>query len=392
MNNDCFDALDALEKEKGIPKEYMLEKIEVALMTAYKKDTDRTNVRIALDPVKRTAKMYCQKTVVEEVTDEKNEIILEAAKKHSKKAKIGDLIEIEIKPKDFGRIPAQTAKMVIIQAIRESERELMIKEYESKRGDIITGIVQIIDPITGNAVLEIGKNQATLVRSEQLRNDKFKVGDSVKVYISEIKKESKGPIVILTRLHPGLIKRMFELEVPEIADGSVLIHSVAREPGSRTKMAVYSRDENVDPIGACIGVKSMRKSKIVKEIRGEKIDIIKYNEDPEEFVKAALAPATCLSVRKVGERFYRVIVSPENLSLAIGKEGQNARLAARLTGMKIDIKPEGFVEPEEGEEDFNEISDEMTVFAPEENDAAAEESAEKSAEEAAIETAESEEE
>jgi len=211
MNNDCFDALDALEKEKGIPKEYMLEKIEVALMTAYKKDTERSNVRIALDPVKRTAKMFCQKTVVEEVTDEKNEIILEEAKKYSKRAQLGDVVEIEIKPKDFGRIPAQTAKMVIIQAIRESERELMIKEYESKKGDIVTGIVQIIDPITGNAILEIGKNQATLVKAEQLRNDRFKVGDNVKVYISEIKKESKGPIVIMTRLHSGLIKRMFEL-------------------------------------------------------------------------------------------------------------------------------------------------------------------------------------
>jgi len=348
MNNDCFEALDALEKEKGIPKEYMIEKIEAALLTAYKKDTDRSNVRVAIDPEKRTAKMYCQKVVVEEVVDEKNEITLDEAKKYSKKAEIGDTVEIEIKPKDFGRIPAQTAKMVIIQAIRESERENMIREYETKKNDIITGIVQLVDPITGNVVLEIGKNQTTLMRSEQIPGETFRVGQAVKVYVSDVKKEAKGPVVVLSRIHPNFIKRLLELEVPEIADGTVIIHSVARDPGRRSKIAVYSRDENVDPIGACIGVKSMRKENIMKELYHEKIDLIKYSDDPIEFVRAALSPAVCESITMLDERSCRVIVAKDQLSLAIGREGQNARLAVRVTGIRIDIKTEGYEEEEDG--------------------------------------------
>lgn len=340
MNNEFFDALDALEKDKGISKEYMLEKVEAALLTAYKKDNNgQSNVRISLDPVKRNVRMFVQKTVVEEVNDEQTEITLEMARTRLKRSKLGDVLEYEIKPKNFGRISAQTAKMVIIQGIREAERGMMIKEYESKKEEIVTATVSLVDPITGNAVLEMGSNQATLVRSEQIPTERLRVGDTIKVYVCAVKKETRGPIVILSRTHPGLVKRIFEMEVPEIQDGTVIIHSIAREAGSRTKIAVYSRDPNVDPIGACIGVRGMRKAGITAELAGEKIDIIKYSEDPAEFIRASLSPATVVSVTVNEDRTSRVIVEPDQLSLAIGKKGQNACLAAKLTGYKIDIKP-----------------------------------------------------
>lgn len=339
MNNEFFDALELLESEKGIAKEYMIEKVEAALMTAYKKEASgQENVRIAIDTEKRRVKMYMQRTVVEEVTDPETEISLEEAREIKKRIKVGDVIEREIKPKAFGRIPAQTAKMVIIQGIREAERGKMIREYEEKKEDILTGRVQMVDPKTGNAILELGRHQFTLTRAEMLPDDNFRVGDHVRVYVMEVKKESRGPIVMISRTHPGLVRRLFELEVPEIQDGTVLIHSVAREAGSRTKIAVYSKDENVDPIGACIGVKGLRKQNITNELSGEKIDIVKYSEDPAEFVEAALSPATVLSVVVTEDKSCRVLVAPDQLSLAIGREGQNARLAARLTGHKIDIK------------------------------------------------------
>lgn len=339
MNSEFFNALDLLEQEKGIPKEYMLEKVEAALLTAYKRDNNgKDNVKIVLDPVKKNVKMYKVMTVVEEVTDPETEIDLEAASKISKRLKLGSETSIEIKPKNFGRISAQTAKMVIIQGIREAERGMMIKEYESKREDIVTAVVNLIDQQTGNYVLEMGKNQATLIKSEQSPADNYRVGDPIKVFVTEVKKESKGPIVLLSRRHPGLVKRLFELEVPEIQDGTVIIYSIAREAGSRTKIAVYSRNPDVDPIGSCIGVRGMRKNNIMNELSGEKIDIIRYSENPEEFIKEALAPAEVLSVDVFDDKACRVIVAPDQLSLAIGKEGQNARLAARLTGYKIDIK------------------------------------------------------
>ncbi|MBQ2253097.1 MAG: transcription termination/antitermination protein NusA [Clostridia bacterium] len=339
MNNEFFDALELLESEKGIAKEYMIEKVEAALMTAYKKEAaGQENVRIAIDPEKRRVKMYMQRTVVEEVTDPECEISLEDAREIKKRIKVGDVIEKEIKPKAFGRIPAQTAKMVIIQGIREAERGQMIQEYEEKKEDILTARVRLIDPKTGNAILELGKNQFTLTRAEMLPQDNFVAGDHIRVYVMEVKKESRGPIVMISRTHPGLVRRLFEREVPEIQDGTVLIHSVAREAGSRTKIAVYSNDENVDPIGACIGVKGLRKQGITSELGGEKIDIVKYSEDAAEFIEAALSPATVLSVAVAEDKSCRVLVAPDQLSLAIGREGQNARLAARLTGYKIDIK------------------------------------------------------
>jgi len=341
MNNEFFDALEALEREKGIPKEFMLERVEAALLTGYKKENNNeSNVRVAIDPVKRTVKMYRLMTVVEEVQDPSQELDLETARKKSKRAKIGDIQEYEFKPKNFGRIPAQNAKQVIVQGIREAERGRLIEEYEKKTEGIITGTVMIIERVTGNVILEFENTQATLVKGEQLPTDRFKVGDHVKVYVCEVKKESRNPIIVLSRTHPNFIKRLFENEVPEIQDGTVIIHAVSREAGSRTKVAVYSRDENVDPIGSCIGVKGMRKTAILKEVPGEKIDLIKYSEDPAEFIAASLSPATVLSVNVNEDKTCQVSVAAEQLSLAIGKEGQNVRLAAKITGYKIDIKAE----------------------------------------------------
>lgn len=350
MNTEFFTALDLLESEKGISKEYMLEKVEAALQAAYKKDfANGSNVRVEINPVKKDVKMYQQKTVVETVTDENTEITLEAAHKISKRLKIGAIAEVEIKPKNFGRISAQTAKQVIIQGIREAERELMVKEYESKKDDILTAMVTKIDPLSGNAILEIGRNQATLVKSEQIPGEDLRVGDRIKVYVNEVKRDTKGPIVILSRSNPGLVKRLFELEIPEIQDGTIIIHSISREAGSRTKIAVYSRNPDVDAIGSCIGQKGMRKANIMNEISGEKIDIIEYSDSPEDFIKAALSPATVQSVTITEPKCCRVIVANDQLSLAIGKKGQNAMLAARLTGYKIDIKSPEMAAQEESD-------------------------------------------
>ncbi len=398
MNAEFFKALDLLEKEKGIPKQYMIEKVEAALQSAFKKDNGYSNVRIVLDQVKKDVKVYKQLMVVDpeaeeiipdeelysefdeldydeeeldeldgldddmvqpnkedaldvdengepvvrtrkHIFNERTEITLEDARAISPKYNLGDIVEFEVKPKNFGRISAQTAKQVIIQGIREAEREIMMKEYESKKEEIVTALVSRVDPVTGNAVLELGKNEVTLFKNEQIPGETLKEGDSIKVYVTVVKKETKGPTIVLSRKHPGLVKRLFELEVPEIQDGTVIIKAISREAGSRTKIAVYSRDNNVDPIGSCIGPKGIRKNNITNEIKGEKIDIIKYSENPEEFIRASLSPAQVVSVTETGDRSCYVLVEDDQLSLAIGKEGQNARLAARLTGYnKIDIK------------------------------------------------------
>lgn len=339
MNKEFFAALDLLEKEKGIPREYLLEKIEAALVSAYKKEYGaNTKVRVVIDPEKEDVRVYQQKDVVEEVTDPETEISLEDARAISKRYAVGKVVETEVKPKNFRRLSAGAAKSVIIQGIREGERRVMQEAYESKREEIITATVSKVDNTTGNIVLETGTSYAVLLKSEQIPGETFAVGDKIKVFISEVNKESRGPLVTLSRIHPGLVRRMFELEVPEIADGIVVVKGVAREAGSRTKIAVMSREPDVDPVGACIGSHGMRIASIVDELRGEKIDIVKYSEVPEEYVAAALAPATVNSVEMIAERACRVIVDADQLSLAIGKEGQNARLAARLTGIKIDIK------------------------------------------------------
>lgn len=339
MNTEFFTALDLLQKEKGIPPEYMYEKIEAALTAAYKKEYgNNTNVRVVIDPVKKDVRLYQQKDVVEVVEDPETQISLEDAKKISKRYTVGKVVETEVKTKNFRRLSAGAAKSVIIQGIREGERRVMQEAYENKREEIITATVFKIDAETGNVVLDTGNGYATLLKTEQIPGEVFYVGDRIRVFVIEVNREARGPLVTLSRIHPGLVRRMFELDIPEIADGIVLVKGVAREAGSRTKIAVMSRDEDVDPVGACIGNHGMRISAILDELRGEKIDIVKYSEDPAEYVAAALAPATVLDVEMTDERSCRVTVAADQLSLAIGKEGQNARLAARLTGNKVDIK------------------------------------------------------
>lgn len=340
MNSEFFAALDMLESEKGIPKDYMIERIEAALLGACKKEIGSNNavIRVVIDPDKKDVKVYQQREVVEEVEDPVTQISLEEALKFSKRTKIGGIIETEMKMKNIRRLSASAAKQMIIQAIREAERGMIIKKYESKQEEVITATVQRVDPESGNAIVDTGTSIATLLKSEQIPDETFEPGDHIKVFVTEVKKELKGPIVTLSRTHPSLVKRLFELDVPEIQDGTVIIKSVTREAGSRTKMAVYSRDESVDPVGACIGNRGMRIAAIVDELKGEKIDIIKYSEVPEEFIAAALSPAEVISVELDGDHSCKVYVSANQLSLAIGKVGQNARLAARLTGYKIDIK------------------------------------------------------
>lgn len=341
MNTEFFNALDLLEKEKGIPKEYMLEKVEAALISAFKKDNGgRENVRVAIDEVKKDIKVYEVKNIVEEVMDPDTEISVEAAKAISRRNILGGVVETEVKTKSFGRISAQTAKQVIIQGIREAERSMAVKAYESKKEEIISAVVTKVDPTNGNVVVDTGTSEAVILKSEQIPGETLAVGDHIKVFVMEVKNEVKGPIVTLSRSNPNFVKRLFELEIPEIADGTVLIHNVSREPGSRTKISVSSRNADVDAVGACIGAGGRRISEIVNELGGEKIDIVTYSDVPEEYVRAALSPANVNSVVLESERSCRVIVNPDQLSLAIGKEGQNARLAARLTGYKIDIKTE----------------------------------------------------
>ncbi len=339
MNAEFFEALDLIEKERGIPKDYMLEKVEAALVSAYKRDKDgNANVRVDIDPEKKTVRMFQQLEVVEEVENPITQISLADAKEQNKRMKLGAILEVEIKTKNLRRLAALTAKQVIVQGIREAERANIVKEYESKREEIVTATVVRVDEMNGNVVLDTGTSNATLLLSEQIPGERFAVGDRVKVYITEVSREAHGHIVTLSRRHPGLVKRMFELEIPEIADGTVLVRAVAREAGSRTKIAVESRDPNVDPVGACIGNRGARIGAVIDELRGEKVDIVRYSDDPAEFIREALSPAEVISVELDGERSAKVMVYPDQLSLAIGKEGQNARLAARLTGYKIDIK------------------------------------------------------
>jgi len=335
------NALELLEKEKGIPKEYMIEKIETALVSAYHKEYgNNAIVRIEFDMEKDDIKVFQQKTVVETVTDPETEISLEEAKKKSRRNALGKVMEIRVKPENFRRLSATAAKSVIIQSIREGERKVMQDAYENQREEIITATVSKIDPVNGNVVLETGTGRAVLLKEEQIPGEEFFVDDQVRVFVREVNKEARGPLVTLSRSHAGLVRRLFELEIPEISDGIVMVKSVSREAGVRSKVAVFSRDPDVDPVGACIGNRGMRINGIVDELRGEKIDIIEYSEQPEEFIASALAPARVLSVELVGERACRVLVEPDQLSLAIGREGLNARLAARLTGFKIDIKAE----------------------------------------------------
>ena len=351
---EFFTAIELIEKEKGIPKNYMLEKITQALISAYKRDHEgiSDNVFVEANEITQTVRMFVKKEIVEEVTNPSTEIALDEARKSLPAAQTGDVVRIEIKPRNFGRIAAQTARQVIIQGMREAEHNMIYDLFSSKEHEMLLGTVTRIDPRNGAVSLRITSNgestDAYLAPSEQVRSEVIREGDRLKVYVVEVRRSSRGPQVLISRTHPGLVKRLFELEVPEIYDGTVEIRSIAREAGSRTKLAVWSADENVDPIGACVGPKGQRVGSIVEELRGEKIDIVKYSEDPAQFIAAALAPADVVDVWMADEgKACRVIVPDDQLSLAIGKEGQNARLAARLTGYKIDIKPESYHDEEE---------------------------------------------
>ena len=358
---EIFAALALLEKERNIPQSFMMDKIIQAITTAYKRDHDGVeNVIVDVDEEHQTLKMYVQKNVVDEedYVDPANEMTLAEAKALSAKYEIGDIVNIPVDNTEFGRIAAGNGKQVIIQGLREAERGMVYDEFNSKQHEILTGVVTRIDPRNGNVSLRIGtgteSTEALLMAGEQVPGEVLTEGMHVKVYVVDVRRSTRGPQILISRTHPGLVKRLFELEVPEIYDGTVEVKSIAREAGSRTKMAVWSNDENVDPIGACVGPKGQRVGTIVEELRGEKIDIIKYSEDAPAFIAAALAPADVVDVWMADEgKACRVIVPDDQLSLAIGKEGQNARLAARLTGYKIDIKPESYKDPEDGVDEDN---------------------------------------
>jgi N utilization substance protein A len=337
----------------------MLERIAKAMASAYEKDHDHTGENIVLDAdeEKGVVRMYLKKDVVETVDNPATEISLEEARARLPKAMLGDVISVEVKPRGFGRIAAQTARQVIIQGMREAERGMVFDEFSSKEHEILTGVITRVDPRNGGVSLRITSGseftEAYLAPGEQVRGEHYVEGMRIKVYVVEVRRSTRGPQVLISRTHPGLVKRLFELEVPEIYDGTVEVKSIAREAGSRTKLAVWSADPNVDPIGACIGPKGQRVNNIVEELKGEKMDIIKWSEDPAAYIQAALSPADVISVTVVGEKSCRVVVPDDQLSLAIGKEGQNARLAAKLTGFKIDIKPASAPEePMEEDEDL----------------------------------------
>jgi N utilization substance protein A len=352
LNAEFIEALNQLEKEKGISKDILLEAIEAALISAYRRNFHSAqNVRVDIDRESGKVRVFARKTVVDEVADPRLEISLEAAREISPSYQLGDIVEIEVTPADFGRIAAQTAKQVVTQRIREAERSIIYQEYVDREEDIVTGVVQRMD--NRFFYIDLGRVEALLPLSETMPGERFKQGDRVKTYITRVEKSTKGPQIFVSRTHPGLIKRLFELEVPEIYDGIVEIRSVAREAGQRSKIAVSSRDEQVDPVGACVGHRGMRVQTVVNELRGEKIDVIPWSDDPEEFVANALRPAKVTRVEVDEEqKVARVVVPDHQLSLAIGKEGQNARLAAKLTGWKIDIRSESEAEnpaPEDAE-------------------------------------------
>jgi len=347
MNAEFFNAIEDIEKEKGIPRKYMYEKIHQAMMAAFRKDNPEAadNVVIDMSEEKKKIDMYILMDVVDEVENPATQLTEDAARTYSKRARVGSQVKVPVETKKFGRIAAQAAKQVIIQGIREAERGIVYEEFTSKEHEILTGVVQRIDPRTGGVSIKISSNseftEALLPLNEQIKGEELREGDRIKVYVVEVRNSTRGPQVLISRTHPGLVKRLFELEVPEIFDGTVEIKSIAREAGSRTKMAVWSNEPEVDPIGSCVGPKGGRVASIVDALGGEKIDIVKYSEDVEIYVAAALAPAEVVSVTLLEDgKSCRVVVPDNQLSLAIGKEGQNARLAAKLTGYKIDIKPE----------------------------------------------------
>lgn len=346
MNGDFIDALHEIEKEKGISKDIIFDALEAALISSYKKNFGASqNVEVEMDKITGKVRVFSTKEVVEEVENEYLEIDLANAKEIDDKYQIGDIAKIEITPKDFGRIAAQTAKQVVIQRIKDAERDVIYDEFISRENEIITGVIQRISK--NNVYIDLGKTEAILPPTEQIEGEEYNQGDRLKLIILEVKKTTKGPQIVLSRSHPSLVTRLFELEVPEISDGIVDVYSISREAGSRTKIAVHSKDPNVDPLGSCVGFKGSRVKIIVDELKGEKIDIIIWSKDIEEFIGNSLSPSKVVKVIANEKEKSAVVVVPDyQLSLAIGKEGQNARLAAKLTNWKIDIKSESQYEGE----------------------------------------------
>jgi len=344
MSSELFDALTLLEREKGISKDIIIEAIEAALISAYKRNFNQAqNVRVDINFSTGTMRVFARKDVVDEVYDPRLEISVEEARSINPNYRVEDVIEIEVTPKDFGRIAAQTAKQVVTQRVREAERGVIYSEFIDREEDIMTGIVQRLD--AKFIYVSLGKIEALLPVAEQMPNERYKPHDRIKVYITKVEKTTKGPQIFVSRTHPGLLKRLFEIEVPEIYDGTVEIKSVAREAGDRSKISVHSDNEEVDPVGSCVGPKGQRVQAIVNELKGEKIDIVRWSEDPVIFVANALSPSKVLDVIvNENAKATTVIVPDYQLSLAIGKRGQNARLAAKLTGWKIDIKSQSEAE------------------------------------------------
>ncbi|MGN1296878.1 MAG: transcription termination factor NusA [Clostridia bacterium] len=340
-NKELILALEELEKEKGIKKEYLLESIETALVTAYKRNFDALeNVRVAMDHQTGATHVYAIKEIMEKANDEDTEISLKEAQKINPDLKEGDTVEVEIVPRDFGRIAAQTAKQVIIQKLREAERDIIFNEYNDRKGEIISGLIQKADH--NIVVMDLGRLEGVMPAKEQIPTEHYKVNDKIKGYVLDVERGAKGaPQVIVSRSHPDFVRKLLEFEIPEIYEGVIEIKSVSRDPGNRSKVAVYSPDQNIDPVGSCVGQKGVRIQNVINELNGEKIDVIEWNEDPSIYIASALLPAQILAVDiKEEEKFAQVIVPDDQLSLAIGKSGQNARLAARLTNWKIDIKSE----------------------------------------------------
>ena len=340
-NKELILALEELEEEKGIKKEYLLESIETALLTAYKRNFDALdNVKVVMDPETGATHVYSIKEVMENAKDNALEISIDEARKINKDVNIGDSVEIEIVPRNFGRIAAQTAKQVIIQKLREAEREIIYTEFNDRKGEIVSGIIQKADK--NIVVMDLGKLEGIMPTKEQIPTEKYRVNDKIKGYVLDVEKGAKGaPQVIVSRSHPDFVRKLLEFEIPEIYEGVIEIKSVSRDPGYRSKVAVYSPDPNIDPVGSCVGQKGIRIQNVINELNGEKIDVIEWNEDPSIYISSALLPAKILAVDiKEEEKFAQVIVPDDQLSLAIGKAGQNARLAAKLTNWKIDIKSE----------------------------------------------------
>ena len=340
-NKELIIALEDLEKEKGIKKEYLLDSIETALVTAYKRNFDSLeNVRVEMDRKTGATHVYSIKEAVEKVENSETQISINEAKKINPDISEGETVEIEIVPRNFGRIAAQTAKQVIIQKLRELEREIIFTEYNDRKGEIVTGLIQKADK--NIVVMDLGKLEGVMPSKEQIPTEHYRVNDKIKGYVLDVEKGSKGaPQVIVSRSHPDFVRKLLEFEIPEIYEGVIEIKSVSRDPGYRSKVAVYSPDQNIDPVGSCVGQKGVRIQNVINELNGEKIDVIEWNEDPSIYIASSLLPAKILAVDiKQEEKFAQVIVPDDQLSLAIGKSGQNARLAAKLTNWKIDIKSE----------------------------------------------------